>query len=73
MSRSLVWRYFDVGGDESATATCKECKKEIKRDAGNTSNLRRHLMNHYQQKHAELVQLEKTRQSEQDGEETVSV
>jgi hypothetical protein len=71
MSRSLVWQYFDVGGDESAT--CKECKNEIKRDTGNTSNLRRHLLNHHQEKHAELLQLEKGRQSEQDREEAVSV
>ena len=39
MSRSLVWQYFDVW--LVTTLLCKECKKEIKRETENTSNLRR--------------------------------
>ena len=70
MSRSLVWQYFDVGND---IATCKDCKKKIKRDTEiNTSNPRWHLPSHHQEKHAALLQLEKARQSEQDREEAIS-
>lgn len=50
MSRSLVWHYFDVDGNESNDiATCKECQKKIKhvhsyRDWTHPSFLRRNLL-----------------------------
>jgi BED zinc finger len=58
VSRSLVWKFFSVG-EEKDSAKCGTCDKVVKRDTGNTSNLRRHLPTNHLPQYKELLKLEK--------------
>ena len=65
MSRkaSLVWKFFVLDNDKD-TVTCNTCKHLVKRDGGNTSNLRRHLQINHRDKYAELLKLETDKAAE---------
>jgi hypothetical protein len=67
---SLVWKYFVENDGEAAE--CTICHKSVKRDVGNTSNLRRHLHNRHPEKHAELMKLEAVKKTEEESAETVN-
>ena len=72
VSRSLVWNFFKVS-KENDTAKCATCDKIVKRDTGNTSNLRRHLQTHHPPQYKELLKLEEDKQKEDEAELLVKI
>ena len=70
MSRSIVWNYFCVN-DEDKTVRCITCNLEVKRDGGNTSNLRRHLQTKHKQLYADFVKLENVKAANDEASDAV--
>jgi len=67
---SLVWKFFVLDNDKD-TVTCNTCQHLVKRDGGNTSNLRRHLQINHGDKYAELLKFETDKAAEDDEEQAV--
>lgn len=72
VSRSLVWKLFLVS-EEKDSAKCGTCDKVVKRDTGNTSNLRRHLQTNHTPQYKELLKLEEEKQKEDEEELLVKI
>jgi hypothetical protein len=72
VSRSLVWKFFLVS-EEKDSAKCGTCDKVVKRDTGNTSNLRRHLQTNHPPQYKELLKLEEEKQKEDEEELLVKI
>lgn len=70
-ARSLVWQYFVKTDENDLSPKCRTCQKEVKRDSGNTSNLRRHLQLKHVPKYQELIQQEEEKNRQEDEEHQV--
>jgi len=59
--KSPVWEFFDT---TESSATCKLCKKVIKRSKGSTSNLIAHLQRDHRVQHQTMKENEQRRKAE---------
>ena len=70
-ARSLVWQYFEKTDENDLSPKCTTCQKQVKRDSGNTSNLRRHLQLKHVPKYQQLIQQEEEKHRQEDEEQQV--
>ena len=66
--RSSIWNYFIVCEQDDSKAECTFCKESVprggsKRKSYNTTNLRKHLEQHHEQKFKELLDIEEREKS----------
>ena len=66
--KSPVWEFFEAS---ETSATCKVCKKIIKRCKGSTSNLIAHLQREHRSEHQIMKENEQRKKAEGEQEQQV--